>query len=69
MENKLNNKLEIKIKMLRQKTQLSQDKLAKKSNVVYTTLTKIETGVIKNLSVFVVEKIAKGLNVSIKDLL
>lgn len=69
MESKQTNKLGIKIKTLRQKAGLSQDELARKSDVAYTTLTKIETGVIKSPSVFVVEKIAKALNVSIEDLL
>jgi transcriptional regulator with XRE-family HTH domain len=35
----------------------------------YTTLTKIESGVIKTPSVLMVEKIAKALGVSIEDLL
>lgn len=69
MESKQNNKLGIKIKSLRQKVGLSQDDLARKSNVAYTTLTKIETGVIKSPSVFVVSKIAKSLGVLIEDLL
>lgn len=69
MESKQNNKLGIKIKALRHKANLSQDELARKSDVAYTTLTKIETGVIKSPSVFVVEKIAKTLSVSIDDLM
>jgi len=69
MESKQNNKLGIKIKALRQKAKLSQDELARKSDVAYTTLTKIETGVIKSPSVFVVEKIAKALGTSIEDLI
>jgi transcriptional regulator with XRE-family HTH domain len=69
MESKQTNKLGIKIKMLRQKARLSQDELARKSDVAYTTLTKIETGVIKSPSVFVVEKIAKALDVSIEELI
>lgn len=69
MESKRDNKLGIKIKSLRQKAGLSQDELARKADVAYTTLTKIETRVIKSPSVFVVAKIAKALNVSIEDLL
>ena len=69
MDSKQNNKLGIKIKLLRQKAKLSQDELARKSDVAYTTLTKIETGIIKSPSVFLVEKIAKALDVSIEDLL
>lgn len=63
------NQLGQKIKKLRQKLGLSQDDFARKANVPYTTLTKIETGVIKKPSVFVVSKIAKALNVSIGDLI
>jgi len=63
------NQLGQKIKKLRQKLGLSQDDFARKADVPYTTLTKVETGVIKKPSVFVVSKIAKILNVSIEDLL
>lgn len=64
-----NSQLGQKIKKFRQKLGLSQDDFARKANVPYTTLTKIETGVIKKPSVFVVNKIAKALGVSIEDLL
>jgi len=64
-----NNQLELKIRKLRQKLELSQDDFARKADVAYTTLTKIETGVIKTPSVFVVSKIAKALNVAIEELI
>ena len=57
------------IKKLRNKLGLSQEKLAKKSGVKYTTLTKIESNVIKKPSVMVMAKIAKALGVSIEDLI
>lgn len=63
------NQLGQKIKKLRQKLGLSQDDFARKANVPYTTLTKVETGVIKKPSVFVVSKIAKALNVDIEELI
>ena len=63
------NQLGQKIKKLRNKLGLSQDDFARKADVPYTTLTKVETGVIKKPSVFVMSKIAKALNVSIEDLL
>ena len=63
------NQLGQKIKKLRQKLGLSQDDFARKADVAYTTLTKIETSVIKKPSVFVVSKIAKALNVAIEDLI
>lgn len=69
MENNQNNRLGKKIKSLRQKLELSQDEFARKANIPYTTLTKIETGVIKKPSVFVMAKLAKTLDVSIEDLL
>ena len=70
MENKqANNYLSKKIKELRLKQKLSQDELARKANVPYTTLTKIETGIIKKPSVYVVAKIAKALNISLDQLI
>ncbi len=69
MENNQENKLGKKIKSFRLKLELSQDEFARKADVPYTTLTKIETGVIKKPSVFVMAKIAKALGVSIEDLI
>jgi DNA-binding XRE family transcriptional regulator len=63
------NRLGLKIRKLRQKLELSQDDFARKADVAYTTLTKIETGVIRKPSVFVVSKIAKALDVAIEDLI
>ena len=57
------------IKKRRTKLGLSQEDFAQKSSVKYTTLTKIESGVIKTPSVLMVEKIAKALGVSIENLL
>lgn len=63
------NQLGQKIRKLRLKLGLSQDNFARKADVAYTTFTKIETGVIKKPSVFVVNKIAKAFNVSIESLI
>jgi transcriptional regulator with XRE-family HTH domain len=57
------------IRKVRKKKKLTQDKLARLADIPYTTLTKIETGVIKKPSVFVVAKIGKALNISVDDLL
>jgi transcriptional regulator with XRE-family HTH domain len=57
------------IKKLRNKLGLSQEEFAKKSGVKYTTLTKIESSVIKKPSVMVMDQIAKALGVSIEDLI
>lgn len=63
------NKLGKKIKALRLKPELSQDEFARKVDIPYTTLTKIETGVIKKPSVFVMAKIAKALGINIEELI
>ena len=57
------------IKKRRTKLGLPQEDFAQKSGVKYTTLTKIETGVIKTPSVVTMAKIAKALGVSIEELL
>jgi len=57
------------VKKYRTKQGLSQEDFAKKSGVKYTTLTKIESNVIKNPSVIVMAKIAKALNVNIENLI
>ncbi len=58
-----------KIKLLRNKQDLTQDELARKSDLPYTTLTKIETNVITKPSIQTVMKIASGLGISIDDLM
>jgi len=57
------------IKKHRNKQGLSQEDFAKKSGVKYTTLTKIESNVIKKPSVIIMSKLAKSLGVSIEDLI
>ena len=57
------------IKKHRTKLGLSQEDLAQKSGVKYTTLTKIESNVIKKPSVLVMDKLAKALGVNIEDLI
>lgn len=69
MENNQGNKLGKKIKALRLKLELSQDEFARKADIPYTTLTKIETGVIKKPSVFVMAKIAEALNITVDELI
>ena len=69
MENNQDNKLGKKIKALRLKLELSQDEFARKADIPYTTLTKVETGVIKKPSVFAMAKLAKTLGVSIEDII
>jgi transcriptional regulator with XRE-family HTH domain len=57
------------IKKQRAKLGLSQEDFAKKSGVKYTTLTKIESNVIKKPSVMIMSKLAKAFGVSIEDLI
>ncbi|PIS15171.1 hypothetical protein COT63_01455 [Candidatus Shapirobacteria bacterium CG09_land_8_20_14_0_10_38_17] len=57
------------IKKYRNKQGLSQEDFAKKSGVKYTTLTKIESNVIKKPSVMIMSKLAKAFGVSIEDLI
>jgi len=57
------------IKKYRNKLGLSQEDVAKKSGVKYTTLTKIESNVIKKPSVIVMAKLAKTLETSIENLI
>jgi transcriptional regulator with XRE-family HTH domain len=58
-----------KIKKIRAKQGLTQDALARKAELPYTTLTKIESGVIIRPTIQTVIKIAKGLDVSIDELI
>ena len=58
-----------KIKQLRNKQGLTQDELARKSDLPYTTLTKIETNVITKPSIQTVSKIAQGLGITIDSLM
>jgi len=57
------------IKKYRNRRGLSQEDFAKESGVKYTTLTKIESNVIKKPSVFIMAKLAKAFGVSIEDLI
>jgi len=58
-----------KIKKNRAKKGLTQDALARKAELPYTTLTKIESGVIIRPTIQTVIKIAKGLEVSVDELI
>jgi len=57
------------IKKMRAKLGLTQDDLAKKADIKYTTLMKVESGTVNKPSVQTMAKIAKALGVSIEDLL
>ncbi|MDX9855822.1 MAG: helix-turn-helix transcriptional regulator [Candidatus Moranbacteria bacterium] len=57
------------IKRLRTKQGLSQDDLARKAELKYSTLAKIEGDFVKKPGVQMIAKIAKVLGVSVEDLL
>jgi len=57
------------IKKLRTKLGLTQDDLAKKADIKYSTLMKIESGTVNKPSVQTMAKIAKALGVSIEKLI
>ena len=63
------NSIGKQIKKLRSKKDLTQEGLSIKAGVPYTTLTKIESGVIKKPAVQTIAKIAKAIDVKIEDLI
>ncbi len=72
MESNKNNKEKTigdKVRKLRKKQGLTQDQLARKCDVPYTTLTKIESNVITKPTIQTVEKIAKGFGTTIDELI
>jgi len=58
-----------KIKQIRNKQGITQDELARKSEIPYTTLTKIESNVITKPTIQTVAKIARGLGITIDELI
>ena len=63
------NSIGKQIKRLRLENDLTQEKLSIKAGVPYTTLTKIESGVIKKPAVQTIARVAKALEVKIDDLI
>lgn len=58
-----------KIKTWRAKKEMTQDELAKKADIPYPTLAKIESGAVLNPSIETVVKIAGGLQISLDALI
>jgi DNA-binding XRE family transcriptional regulator len=58
-----------KHKTIKNKTRIKQDNLAKKADLKYSTLAKIEGDFVKKPGVQLMAKIAKVLGVSIEELL
>ncbi len=69
MDSKKQKEIGDKVKAFRNKKDLTQEALVKKANLPYQTLTKIESNVITKPSIQTVTKIAKGLGVSIDELI
>jgi len=65
------NKISIseRIKYWRKEKGLTQDALSKLADIPYTTLAKIESDVVKRPSIQTMMKIAKGLGVTIDELI
>ncbi len=57
------------VKRYRTKKGLSQDQLARKAGVTYSTLTKLESGVNQNPKVKTLQQIAAALDVTLNDLM
>jgi transcriptional regulator with XRE-family HTH domain len=57
-----------KIKVWRIKKELTQEGLARKADIPYTTLSKIESDVIQNPTLDTITKIAKGLEIGLDEL-
>ena len=59
----------MKIRAWRQKRELTQEGLARKADIAYTTLVKIEGDAIQNPTLDTITKIASGLEISLDDLI
>lgn len=57
-----------KIRELRNKKKLSQEKLARLANVSYNTIVKIESGESKNPTIQTMAGIARALDISLDEL-
>lgn len=66
-QNNINSKIGIKIRLLRTKLQLSQEKLAELSNLNKNSIGSIERGASKP-SIDTLERIANALGIELKEL-
>jgi len=57
------------IKKLRKKHKLSQEQLARKAGITYSTLIKLESGANTNPTIETVRKLANALKVGVDDLI
>jgi len=57
-----------KLKQIRKDREITQQELSKMSGVSYSTLTKLESGIIKNPSFAVIFRITRALDIRLDDL-
>lgn len=55
------------VQKIRKEKGLTQDELARKADMPYTTLAKIESGMVKNPTIMTLIKLAKVLGVKVDD--
>lgn len=55
------------VQKIRKEKGLTQDELARKADMPYTTLAKIESGMVKNPTIMTLIKLAKVLRVKVDD--
>lgn len=65
----MNNTIGWKIRKAREKRGYSQDELSKRANLPYTTVSKLEVDILDNPTIDTLTKIAKGLGISVLDLI
>lgn len=58
-----------RIKNLRKKAELTQEEFARKADIPYATLLKIENDSVKNPTMITIVKIAEALGIKIDDLI
>mgnify|MGYP000991042777 CR=1 FL=1 len=63
------NTIGSKIKKLRLEKEMTQEELARKADIPYATLLKIENDTVKNPTINTLQKLAKALEVSVDELL
>ena len=67
MEIKISDIL-IRLKLIREQNEITQQELSMMSGVSYSTLTKLETGIIKNPSFLLILKLSKALEINLDEL-
>lgn len=61
--------LAVNVKKLRKQHKLSQEELAQRARITYSTLIKIESGANNNPTIKTLQKISTALNVTVDELI